>query len=1276
LQFYHFLYPESGAFYEYQPAPGGLTQLAPFVVDSGRVQAPIAVYVDGEPVYIHDVNQDQRYTAVADSGFHTVSIRTSRQLVTLREVYLKHLHKLTFSIDVNHPCAELTVEPRPAALLPDELLTLRRSLLAVTGYPDATLRQGPVLRPLGGNYYSTANLRLAGPFRPDSVLLRARYGTERRKFLLEPLYDYQFSPGVVKLTCLDPNRLGTLNGAGFPAVLPLGDFAYTEDDFYPQAVHAGASGAPIRRAANYQRVDWRRPAPVLHNPTLTPAGQGRLELRQPEAKFRDSTPRPLYTLLTRPDQPKFQRLQPGLGVLHALPPGRYRVAVLLTDSSSWAPRELVLVEANGQTYYQLQATDRQPAGALSHRINQLLWRLTPRALLDEKAAAPERREIQVQQPIQPQPGWRPLRGRVIDRSSEAGIPGVTVLVKGTTIGTSTATDGSFLLRVPPTAAALLFSSVGYVTQERAIDGYHDTFDVTLVEDVKALNEVVVVGYGVQQRSSVTGSISTVSALQGRVAGVSITSNSGPILIRGNSSLALAEKPLYIVNGLPFNGNVADISPADIQDMKVLKGAAAAGLYGARASNGVIVLTLKKGATVAGQPLGPAQLAGPDAGAALRHRFHDYAWWRPTLTTDAQGQARTTITLPDDVTSWDSFVLASDGSGRLGGSTGRLRSFKALLATLAVPRFLVAGDRVQVLGKAINYQADTAQLTTSFRVAEQLVRRQARRVASAAIDTLTVAAPTSADSLQLSFGLEQPSGYADGEQRTVPVLPLGTRERVGTYAVLTADTILTLPLNPALGEVNVRVESDALPTLLSEIQHLQQYAYLCNEQAASRLLALLLEQRIRTQQHAEFKGQKVVNFLIKKLLAGRHQPEGIWGTWPTSEISPWATVHVTEALLAAEKAGYSVALDRPQLTAYLLRELDASLSPPSSAAPRSLGYFHSNDDQIRLLKLLHDLGATIPYGTYLRRVEAATSRRPPLDRYLALTELRQQLGLSYQLDSLRRYRLRTELGGVCYGDTLRENSYYRYLLTNRLGTTLLAYRLLRAQGEHAAELARIRTYLLGLRHGGYWGSTYETAQILVTIGPDLLVPGTDALTRVQLSGVAGLPVAPVTQFPLVLKLPAGTGPLTLRKEGSLPVYATAYQTRWNPTPAAAAAPFSVTTTLGGQASSHVALPAGRPAELLVTVEAKAEARYVVLEVPIPAGCSYGDPAPTNYLEVHREYLKHQVGIFVDKLPIGKHTFRVALQPRYRGQYTLNPARAELLYFPTKFGRTVSKQVQVK
>lgn len=198
---------------------------------------------------------------------------------------------------------------------------------------------------------------------------------------------------------------------------------------------------PFQTVARYRDPVqmYGTPVPFLAYPHQTPAGQGRLELRRPLPPPRqpDPLPAPLYTLLTRPDRPKSRRLQPGLGVLHALPPGRYRAAVLLADSTCLAPRELILVEANGQTYYQLRPADHQPAGALSHYLNQLAWRLA-QPLAGGRAAPAERREIRVEQPGQPQPGWRPLRGRVFDHTSEEGLPGATVLVQGTTVGTSTA----------------------------------------------------------------------------------------------------------------------------------------------------------------------------------------------------------------------------------------------------------------------------------------------------------------------------------------------------------------------------------------------------------------------------------------------------------------------------------------------------------------------------------------------------------------------------------------------------------------------------------------------------------------------------------------------------------------------------------------------------------------------------------------------------------------------------------------------------------------------
>lgn len=1271
LQFYRFLYPESGAFHEYRLAPGGITQVAPFLVDSGRVEAPVAVYLDGQPIYIHDVNQQEPYALVADSGHHTLAIRTATRLVTLRDVYLRPLHKLTLSIDVNLPCAELVVEKRKLPLSAEEHFALSRTLLLTDQRGEsARVRQGQVLRPLGSSAV------VSGPFRPDLVLLRSESGL-RREFLFEPMYRYTFGPELLKMSCVDPVVFGSLSGYGFGRQLPLDAFALREVDFQPRLDTQTGLQTPSRYSSGPIG-----PAPVLDTPTHTPAGLGRLEVRLPQRSAgweAGGANQPLYLLLTHPDQPNFVRLLPGSQLLaHALPPGRYRVALLLADSTCLVPAEEAVVHPNGLTCFQLRQPDRRPPGALSRRIARLVRERLPKPAPTPAAELQKsRREIRVETSLVPRPDWRLLRGRVTDASTGEGLPGVTVLLKATTVGTSTAADGSFSLRVPWSGRELMFSSVGFVQIEQPIE--NDLVYVALRTDSKQLSEVVVTGYGTQQRRELTGSVSTVvsNSLQGRVAGVTISGSASQgisVRIRGASSAAGA-LPLLILDGLPFNGRLEDLDPAIIASVKTLEGAQATALYGSAASAGVLLITTKAGPDTSDGP-------GQDPRLMLRRRFSDYAWWRPTLVTDAEGRASTTVLLPDDITSWNTFVVGSDSHGRVGSATGLLRSFKALRAELAVPRFLVEGDRVQVLGKTLSYLPDTVQVQTSFRVGQSAARTQAHRVVSAVLDTLTVAAPAAgvSDSLQLTFSLRQAgTGFQDGEQRSLPVLPAGSRERTGTFVVLaSADTTLTVPVDPALGAVTVRLESDALPILLSEIEHLQDYAYLCNEQAASKLKALLLEQQIRTLQKEPFNGTRSVNFLIRKLQDGRHTPEELWGTWPTSPVSPWATAHVLEALLAAEQAGYRVKLDRHKVEQYLLQQLDEGLRATETRTAAAANYYHyagSPDDQIRLLQLLHRLGVTTDYATYLNRLARVQARqgRQPLDRYLALTGLRQQLGLPYQLDTLRRYRLQNQLGGVWYDDTLRLGSYYRYLLPQRVGTTLLAYQVLRAASGQQAELTRLRTFLLNLRQTSHWRSTYEAAQILETIGPDLLTAGQASFGRVQLGGAIN---QEVNVFPFEAQVPATAGPLRLHKEGLLPVYATAYQTRWNPAPEAKAAPFVVRTALAGQEGSRVMLTAGKPTELVVTVEVKAEARYVLLEVPIPAGCSYAEKRPGNAFEVHREYLRHQTGIFIDVLPVGRHTFRIALQPRYRGRFTVNPAKAELMYFPTRFGRSASKQAVVE
>ncbi|HEX8425039.1 SusC/RagA family TonB-linked outer membrane protein [Hymenobacter sp.] len=202
-----------------------------------------------------------------------------------------------------------------------------------------------------------------------------------------------------------------------------------------------------------------------------------------------------------------------------------------------------------------------------------------------------------------------ITGKVLDETG-SGLPGVNVVVKGTTNGTQTSPDGTYTITAPDNAT-LVFSFVGYTAQEVAVGG-RTTVDLTMAPDSKALSEVVVVGYGTQSKRDLTGAVARVEgaeivnqpvqtptqALQGRVAGVQITTNGAPnsqptVRIRGTGTLLAGADPLYVVDGVQTT-DIRNLSNADIETIDVLKDASAAAIYGVRGANGVIIITTKKG----------------------------------------------------------------------------------------------------------------------------------------------------------------------------------------------------------------------------------------------------------------------------------------------------------------------------------------------------------------------------------------------------------------------------------------------------------------------------------------------------------------------------------------------------------------------------------------------------------------------------------------------------------------------------------------------------------
>lgn len=210
-----------------------------------------------------------------------------------------------------------------------------------------------------------------------------------------------------------------------------------------------------------------------------------------------------------------------------------------------------------------------------------------------------------------------VTGVVKDAQTGEPLPGVNVIVEGTTIGVVTDFDGKYSIDVNTPNAVLNFSYIGYLSQRVETSG-NNTVNVSLETDVKNLEEVVVVGYGVQKKSVVTASISRVSVddlantaptrvedvLKGKVSGVQITQSSGQpgadskVRIRGIGTVNNSD-PLFIVDGMPVDGGIDYLNPTDIQSVEILKDAASAAIYGARAANGVILVTTKSG--VAGKP---------------------------------------------------------------------------------------------------------------------------------------------------------------------------------------------------------------------------------------------------------------------------------------------------------------------------------------------------------------------------------------------------------------------------------------------------------------------------------------------------------------------------------------------------------------------------------------------------------------------------------------------------------------------------------------------------
>ncbi|MEH0157053.1 carboxypeptidase-like regulatory domain-containing protein [Limibacter armeniacum] len=804
-----------------------------------------------------------------------------------------------------------------------------------------------------------------------------------------------------------------------------------------------------------------------------------------------------------------------------------------------------------------------------------------------------------------------VSGQITDTSGDP-LPGVTVMVKGTTHGTISDLDGHYRLDVP-SGATLEFRFIGFKSNEIQVGSSTAiSYDIEMEEDVQQLQEVVVMGYG-EMQYSLTGSVATVS----------VTS---------------------------LNGSVGSVAGVRIRGLS--------SLYGNRSPSNLDLLIPKSPTTPQQGITSPSAIDNLYAQAlqqnSLRQNFRDYAWWKPTLETDRNGEATFEVQYPDDITTWETHILAMNGKKQTGQLKDYVKAFKPLQANLYLPRFLLEGDTVQAIGKVLNYMPDAQEVSTQFTVSSQVTDIPEHEVKDTQLDYHTLVV-SSLDSISVTYQLKQQNGYEDGEKRDIPVFPVGVMEESGSFHILQGDSTLTIRSIPEADETTVTILANPIELISEELQGIHRYQYLCTEQLSSKVEALIAYRTIMEAQGQEFPYKKELKAYITKLQK-RMSDIGSWGWWEEKEASVTMSNFAVKAILKAHLTGIDINEKKMEKGISFLKD------QVLKANKRKLRQL------LPTITLLAQHGTSLPYDSLVQSIEKM-EELTAIDQ-LRIRRLQQIAGLSYQpVEDLVASKKETMLGGVFW----EAPESFSYFTDSDIEMTCLVYELIRNSGQYQELLPKIQQYFFEQRPVNGYSNTYEAMLISETILADLMKKGKqDANFKIIKEDNTITP----DHYPYSLTLrPDET--LDIIKKGNIPAFITAYEKHWNEAPEKAEKDFSVSSHFESGNEITTSLESGTAVNLKVTVEVPKDAYYTMIEVPIPAGCVYDKYSIKKSLnEVHRSNFKDKVAIFCQTLPAGKHTFTVPLQVRHTGKFTLNPAKVSLMYFPIFYGREALKKVRVE
>lgn len=626
--------------------------------------------------------------------------------------------------------------------------------------------------------------------------------------------------------------------------------------------------------------------------------------------------------------------------------------------------------------------------------------------------------------------------------------------------------------------------------------------------------------------------------------------------------------------------------------------------------------------------------------SLRTNFKESAFWVPNLYTDQKGKAYFTAQYPDNITSWQLYAPAVNGKRQSGLGSFVVKSYLPVSANVIMPNFMVEGDKFIIKSRLVNYSGQVLDAETRFTFNGTGGTRNIK-LDKTYMDSVLVVAPKAGDSANLISSVKLSNGYEDGEKRFIIAKPNAVIETKGTYYPLPKDTVITIEIPAEIQTARLIINKTAFEHILDLLSELEAYPYGCVEQTATKLKGLLLKQSIMKKIGGNFEQEKEIKTLMSNLKKWQGK-DGSWGWWPGSSSNGWMTAYVSDVMYYAQQSGYG---NRNYIEAE--KYLGSSF------------YAFDNTTKVFVLHILKKQNADVKFNELeqsINKVEMNNTEKLEWMRYQQLS------GRGIAAKDLKMMLVRDGNNGMF----IPGNRYSFY--SDEARNTYLGYLILRDQDPSAPELKRMSNYFTsGIRVPSHTVARIQGIEVALdhalfsetskNVLPDIWVNGTK-ITNDKL---------PYTQ-----KFKPGDVIKVENKGAESFMYISTDVLRKS-TPLNQTDLLRISTKINKSSDSLIKARTASVSVLTATVTAVESMEYTMVEIPIPAGCSYAKKwNGTLPRETYREYRYDRVIVYFEKLPQGKYTIDIPLQNRFEGEFNIPPSRAAMMYYTEAAGYEKAKK----